>query len=193
MTKQQEMPLFTSETTTFASPLPRNAVDERDHSAVEVAVTQIVDYFRTESPKIYEEVQKVYDFKKSHNPTMPKFDEWYRDVWATQMFREANRFCGGYTLDTVRRIVAIEFEGTPLLRKIKTTQPTVEVGAEVNEGTVYVRVDVPQKLNEMSNVATKIAAQLKDAGYKDVEIVEDFDDEVIPVIGYRQFVPPREK
>ena len=193
MAKQQEMPLFTSETTTFAPSFPRNAVDELDHSAVDVAVTQIADYFRTESPKIYEEVKKVYDFKKSHNPTMPQVDEWYRDVWATQMFQEANRFCGGYTLDTVRRIVAIEFEGTPLLRKIKTTQPTVEVGAEIEEGTVYVRVDVPVLLNEMSNVATKIAAQLKDAGYKDVEIVEDFDDEVIPVIGYRKFLPPREK
>ena len=170
-----------------------NITDEHDHDAVDIAVTQIVDYFRTESPRIYKEIQKVYDFKKSHNPTMPKFDEWYRDVWATQMFQEANRFCGGYTLDTVRRIVAIEYKGTPLLRKIKDTHPTVEVGAEVEEGTVYVRVDVPVLLNEMSNVAAKIAAQLKSAGYKDVEIVEDFDEEVIPVQGYRKFVPPREK
>ena len=193
MSKYQEQSLFENQNTAFAPSLPRNAIDERNHAAVDVAVTQIVDYFRTESPRIYEEVKKVYDFKKSHNPTMPKFDDWYRDVWATQMFQEANRFCGGYTLDTVRRIVTIEYKGTPLLRNIKDTHPTVEVGAEVEEGTVYVRVDVPVLLNEMSNVAMKIASQLKDAGYKDVEVVEDFDEEVIPVQGYRKFVPPREK
>ena len=193
MSKKSDMPLFTTETTTFAGLLPRNAVDESNYNAVDLAITQIVDYFKTERPEVFAGIQSTYDFKKEHNPTMPKFDDWYRDVFARRVFEEANRFCGGYTLETAKRIVEIEYLYTPFLRKVRDTYIKIGVGAYVEEGRINIRVDVPSDLDKQSNCTARIVSDMKQCGYDDAEAVYDYDDEITPVVGSRKFVPPLDK
>ena len=191
--KYQEVELIPEDRQPSGGKVTRNAINERDYDAVEFAISQIVDYFKTERPEIFAGIQETYEFKKAHNPTMPKFDGWYREVFARRVFEEANRFCGGYSLETAKRIVEIEYLYTPFIRKVKETNKNVEVGAYVEEGRVNVRVDIPVELDKMSNCTDKIVMEMKKRGYEDAEAVYDYDDEITPVVGSCKFVPPVEK
>ena len=165
-------------------------IDEGDEVAVQNAVSEIVECVRY-NPVLFKGIQETYNFKKRYNPDMKGFDDWLRDVWATQVFQEVNRYCGGYSLEKAKRIADIEYLGTPFLRKVKEEHPEIGVGAYVSEGTVNVRLDVPvSRLSDRSeeDLATNIEEQLIQAGYDGVEVVLDYDDEVIPVIGTRKFV-----
>lgn len=162
---------------------PVRCIDERDGNAVNAAIDEIVEKVVKPSPTLMNGIRKTYAFKKKYNPNMVDFATWLRDVWATQLFQEANRFCGGYTLAKAERIANIEYFGTPLARKEKEVFPTVEWSAYVEGGRVNLTFYVRDKQN-----ASIIFNEMKHSGYDDVEIIGDYDKTLFPVTGTRKFI-----
>lgn len=162
---------------------PVRCIDEHDGNAVNAAIDEIVENVVKPSPTLINGIRKTYDFKKKHNPNMVDFATWLRDVWATQLFQEANRHCGGYTLAKAERIANIEYFGTPLVREIKANYPQVEWNSYVEEGHVNLTFYVNDK-----EIASKIFTAMKRSGYEDAEIVSDYDEHLYPVTGIRKFI-----
>lgn len=157
---------------------------------MQTAAKEILSWLETDA-EMSKGIEDTYKFKAACNRDMPSFGDWLVKTWIPQIYTEAEDHCGGYTLDTVKRIAEIGYKGVGIAKELKQNFGIEEVYSYVEEGRVNLTALVMWDDSNAREKSERVRYYLRDNGYDDATCIFDYDDEVIPVAASRKFISPR--
>lgn len=162
------------------------------NDTMQAAAKEILSWLETDA-EMAKEIEGTYRYKASHNRDMPTFGDWLEKIWIPQIYNEAENFCGGYDIATVKRIAEIEYKGVGITQDLKNDFGIEEVYSYVEEGRVNLTAFCKRDENHPSDCAEVARNYLLSNGYSDAECIYDYEDEYIPISASRKFIPPRNR
>jgi len=145
---------------------------------IEKAIDELVVEVRKDNSFLNKIKVQAWKFKKRYNPGMMEFPEWLREIWARQTVRTAVESGLAYSTELAMDIGKIEYYGVPALMAVVNMYADSDCwSCYVEEGRINATVYCKDR-----SIAEKAADMLRRLTWEEVEIVDDYDDEIVPVM-----------